>query len=110
MMSESLASALRQTARNFGGRPAVSGPCGSVSYAELDSRADQIRAALQRAGAGPGDRVGILRKKDVETVACIYGALKAGCAYVPIDTKMGPNRLGAVVEEGGLGGAVCWAC
>ncbi|HEX3558177.1 MAG TPA: amino acid adenylation domain-containing protein [Pyrinomonadaceae bacterium] len=101
-MSESLASALRQTAKNFGGRPAVIGPGGPVSYAELDSRSDETAAALQRAGAGPGDRVGIFRKKDVETVACIYGALKAGCAYVPIDTKMGPNRLAAVLNDAGL--------
>jgi amino acid adenylation domain-containing protein len=101
-MSESLASALRQTAQNFGDRPAVVGPGGAASYAELDSRSDGIAAALQRVGAGPGDRVGIFRRKDVETVASIYGVLKAGCAYVPIDTRMGPNRLAAVLNDAGL--------
>lgn len=39
-------------------------------------------------------------------MASIYGALKAGCAYVPVDTKMGPNRLAAVLNDAGLAALV----
>jgi amino acid adenylation domain-containing protein len=105
-MSESLAGVFRQTARSFGDRPAVVGPGGTVSYAELDSMSDDIAATLRSVGASDGARVGIFRRKDVGTVASIYGALKAGAAYVPIDTKMGPNRLAAVLNDAGLA-ALC---
>lgn len=59
-------------------------------------------SALRRAGVVPRQRVGIFRRKDIGTVASIYGVLKAHCAYVPLDTKMGSDRLGAVLDDAGL--------
>lgn len=105
-MSESLASVFRQTAKSFGDLPAVVGPGGAVSYAELDSRSDEIAATLLSIGAGEGVRVGIFRRKEIDTVASIYGVLKTGAAYVPIDTRMGPNKLAAVLNDAGLA-ALC---
>jgi amino acid adenylation domain-containing protein len=102
MMSESLAEIFRQTVSNYGSRPAVAGKGKTISYAELDARADEIVAALRRMRIGSGARIGIFRRKDIDTVACIYGVLKAGCTYVPIDPKMGPNRLAAVLQDAGL--------
>ena len=101
-MSETLASILRQTAKNAGSSPAVAGPNKTISYTELDSRSDDIAASLRQSGARPGDRVGIFSRKDIDAVASIYGVLKAGCAYVPIDTRIGPNKLAAVLNDAGL--------
>ena len=101
-MSESLSDLLRNSAKHFGARPAVAGPTQILSYAELDSRSDEIGASLLAMGVYPGARVGIFRKKDTQTVASIYGALKAGCAYVPLDPKMGSDRLAAVLGDAGL--------
>lgn len=101
-MSESLAEIFRQTVRNYGSRPAVVGAGKVISYTELDSKADEIVAALRRIRIGPGARIGIYRRKDIDTVASIYGVLKAGCTYVPIDPKMGSNRLAAVLQDAGL--------
>ncbi len=105
-MSESLTDMFRQTVKNFANRPAVAGPNRVVSYADLDSRSDEIAAALRRMGIDAGARIGVFRRKDIDTVASIYGVLKAGCAYIPIDPKMGPNRLAAVLEDAGLAALV----
>jgi amino acid adenylation domain-containing protein len=101
-MSETLASILRQTAKNAGSRPAVVGPSGTISYTELDARSDEIAAVLRQNGAQPGNRVGVFSRKDVDAVVSIYGVLKAGCAYVPIDTRMGPNKVAAVLSDADL--------
>lgn len=98
-MSETLASILRRTAKNAGSNPAVVGPNETISYSELDSRSDDIAAALRQCGARPVDRVGIFSRKDVDAVSSIYGVLKADCAYVPIDTRIGPNKLAAILND-----------
>lgn len=81
-------------------------PGRSLSYRELDSRSDEVAAALRKMGVRPGSRVGILRSKSVDTVAFLFGILKAGCPYVPIDARMGPNRLAAVLDDAGLAALV----
>lgn len=101
-MSESLAAALRRTAARHGERPAVVGPDQTLSYAELRTRAERVAATLRQLGVAPGGRVGLLRSKNAETVALLYGILEAGCAYVPIDTRMGAERLAAVLADAEL--------
>ena len=101
-MSESLTGTFHRTVKSFGDRPAVVGSNRTVSYAELDSMSDDIAATLRKAGVRQDARVGIFRRKSIETVAAIYGVLKAGCAYVPIDSKMGLDRLAAVLNDAGL--------
>lgn len=98
-MPESLADALNQTARWFGPRPAVIEPGRYISYTDLDLRSDEIANAIRRAGISSGARIGIFRRKNIETVAAIYGVLKAGCAYVPIDSKTGSDRLDAILRD-----------
>lgn len=101
-MSESLTGIFQRTVKAFRTCPAVAGPNRTVSYAELDAMSGDIAASLRKTGVRPGDRVGIFRRKSIETVACIYGVLKAECAYVPIDSKMGIDRLAAVLSDAGL--------
>lgn len=105
-MSESLTGIFQRTVKSFGDRPAVVGASRTVSYAELDSMSDDIAATLRKTGVTQGARVGIFRRKSIETVAAIYGVLKAGCAYVPIDSKMGLERLAAVLNDAGLAALV----
>lgn len=101
-MSESLIGMFRHTVREFGNRPAVVEGNTAISYAELDAKSGEIAAALERMKMTPGAKVGIFRRKDILTIAGIYGILKAGCAYVPIDTKMGADKLAAVLRDAGL--------
>ena len=58
---------------------------GTISYRDLDLLSDQLRDRLIQLGVCPGDRVGIYLRKSIDTVASIFGILKAGAAYVPVD-------------------------
>ncbi len=77
---------LRASARHFPERVAVEEPSGrSFSYAQLDAASDLIREQLATHGVTEGDRVGLYLEKSLESVAAIFGILKAGAAYVPVD-------------------------
>ena len=80
-------------------RPAVaSGGC-LLTYQELDRLSNKMARALLRLGVAPGDRVGILAPKSATAVIGIYGALKAGACYVPLDPKAPAGRLSHIVRD-----------
>jgi long-chain acyl-CoA synthetase len=56
----------------------------AVSYAELDTSACRVAAALTERGVGPGDRVAIYTENGLGFVAAWFGALYAGCATLPV--------------------------
>ncbi|WP_084693310.1 non-ribosomal peptide synthetase [Actinomadura atramentaria] len=74
---------------------AVAVTCGdvSVTYAELDARAERLAARLVAAGARVEGRVALALPRSVDLVAAIIGTLKAGAAYVPLDLDHPPERL-----------------
>ena len=57
----------------------------TVSYGELDARAQAIAVRLQEAGIRRGDRVALLMGRGSDCVASMVGVLKAGGVYVPVD-------------------------
>ncbi|MEY9212586.1 non-ribosomal peptide synthetase [Thermobifida halotolerans] len=73
---------------------ALTGPDGPTGYAELDSRADAVAAELAARGVGRGDVVGLLADRSVEAVAGLWGILKAGAAYLPLDPRHPDARIG----------------
>ena len=78
---------LRRSADLRPDAPAVRADGVELSYGELDGGADRVAATLAELGVRPGDRVGLSLPKSVEAVASIYGILRAGAAYVPIDPR-----------------------
>ena len=64
----------------------------AITYQDLDQISDKLRDRLIQLGICPGDRVGIYLRKSVDTVASIFGILKAGAAYVPVDPGAPPSR------------------
>jgi amino acid adenylation domain-containing protein len=87
-------------AERFPGRVAVVEPGhGTITYQELASLSDRLRDRLHALGVGPGDRVGIYMRKSIDTVAAIYGALKAGAAYVPVDPGAPPARNAYILQN-----------
>jgi amino acid adenylation domain-containing protein len=82
-------------------RPAVASGDGVLTYQELDGQSNRMARALLRLGVAPGDRVGVLAAKSAASVVGIYGVLKAGACYVPLDPKAPGERLSYVVRDSG---------
>ncbi|WP_084598079.1 non-ribosomal peptide synthetase [Micromonospora chokoriensis] len=68
-------------------RPAVSDDEQTLTYAELNGRADQLAAQLRARGVRAQDRVGLYLDRSVDVLVAILGILKAGGAYVAVDTR-----------------------
>ncbi|HEX5467808.1 MAG TPA: amino acid adenylation domain-containing protein [Gaiellaceae bacterium] len=74
----------------------------TLTYAELESRANRVAHLLVDLGVSPGDRVGLYLEKSLEAVVGIYGVLKSGAAYVPLDPHAPPARIGYIASDCGL--------
>ncbi|MCC7547517.1 MAG: amino acid adenylation domain-containing protein [Burkholderiales bacterium] len=72
---------------------------GSISYAELDALSDRVRDLLVALGVTHGDRVGFYLRKCIDGVAGMYGILKAGAAYVPVDPGAPPARNAYIMHN-----------
>lgn len=70
-----------------------------LTYADLARRSDQVAAVLHEQGVRPGDRVGLYLNKSIEAVISLYGVMKAGAAYVPLDAGAPAARTLAVMEQ-----------
>jgi amino acid adenylation domain-containing protein len=65
----------------------------SITYAELDERANQLAHRLRGCGVGPEVAVGLCTDRSIEMVVGLVGILKAGGAYVPLHYEHPPARL-----------------
>ncbi len=83
-------------------RPAVAAGGQSLTYSELDRLSNQVARALLAQGVAPGDRVGVLAPKSAASVVGIFGALKAGACYVPLDPGAPAGRLSAIMRDSGI--------
>ncbi|MFE3863032.1 amino acid adenylation domain-containing protein [Streptomyces goshikiensis] len=81
--------------------PALDGPEGVLTYAGLDRRSDAVAAELHRHGIGREDLVGLIVDRSPAGVAALWGILKAGAAYVPLDPAHPDARIGDVLRESG---------
>jgi amino acid adenylation domain-containing protein len=87
-------------------RPAVACDGCLLTYRDLDRLSNKVARAMMRLGVAPGDRVGILAPKSAAAVLGIYGALKAGACYVPLDPKAPAERLSHVMRDSGAAAIV----
>ena len=71
----------------------------SLSYAELDRRANQLAHRLVALGVGPEAPVGVMVPRSLEMVVALLGVMKAGGAYVPMDPDYPPDRLALMMED-----------
>jgi len=66
---------------------------GSLTYRELDRRANQLAYHLRNRGIGRETLVGVCLERSLEMVIALFGVLKAGAAYVPIDPEYPRDRV-----------------
>jgi amino acid adenylation domain-containing protein len=83
-------------------KPAVWARNRSLTYRELDQRSTQLAHLLHQRGLKKGDRVGIFFPKCVESVVCMFGVLKAGGVYVPLDPQAPADRIGYILGNCGI--------
>jgi amino acid adenylation domain-containing protein len=78
---------------------AVSDEKASLTYRELNDRADRLARTLSQLGVPAGSRVGVCVGRSVELVVALLGVLKAGATYVPLDPSYPDASLALVAED-----------
>ncbi|MFC8592307.1 amino acid adenylation domain-containing protein [Streptomyces atroolivaceus] len=71
----------------------------SLSYAELDRRANRLAHALIARGVRPQDPVAVLLGRDIEMTVALFGVIKAGAVYVPMDASYPRERLAYMFDD-----------
>ena len=75
----------------------------SLTYRELNGRANGVASELIGRGVGPDTVVGLCAERSLELVVGLLGILKAGGAYVPLDPEYPERRLRYMLEDSGAG-------
>ncbi|HEY2617373.1 MAG TPA: amino acid adenylation domain-containing protein, partial [Acetobacteraceae bacterium] len=86
-------------ARQYPNRVAVEAADATLSYIDLDARANRAAAGLVAAGVKAGATVALLLDRSAEAIAVILGILKAGAAYLPLDASHPAERLAFTIND-----------
>ncbi|WP_341716397.1 amino acid adenylation domain-containing protein [Micromonospora sp. FIMYZ51] len=92
-----VAEAVRQHADRFA---VIEAEC-RLTYRELARKSDALAAALRGRGVGDGDRVAVYLPRGVDVFVAILAILKAGAAYVPVDTRYPDARRDLMIHNSG---------
>jgi non-ribosomal peptide synthetase-like protein len=84
------------------GHPAIITDMETVSFRELDRRANRAARHLLAQGLTAGDRIGLLFDKTIETYAALLAVLKINAAYVPLDASFPTERIAFILEDAGV--------
>ncbi|MCB0517420.1 MAG: amino acid adenylation domain-containing protein [Lewinellaceae bacterium] len=71
----------------------------SLTYRELNGRANKLAEILKEKDLQPGSFVGLCMDRSLEMMVSIYAILKAGGAYVPIDPRNPKERIQLILED-----------
>ncbi|WP_109125843.1 non-ribosomal peptide synthetase [Dyella sp. C11] len=74
----------------------------TLSYRELDSRANRIAHALRERGAAHGKLIGVSLQRGIDMVATVLAVLKTGAGYVPLDPEFPADRLSYMAQDANL--------
>ncbi len=96
---DSLPRALAYTAQRFPEQPAVHYEGQSLTYAALYQQSNHLATLLKELGVSRGDRVGVYLRKGLEAVVSLYGIMRAGAVYVPLDPFAPTARLQQIIQD-----------
>ena len=75
----------------------------SLTYAEFDSRSNVVARALIARGVGVESLVGLAVRRSLDLMVGLYGVVKAGAGYVPVDVDQPADRVQYILETSGVG-------
>ncbi|GGM76671.1 hypothetical protein GCM10011609_10760 [Lentzea pudingi] len=81
--------------------PAVVAHDGTLTYRELDERANRLAHHLIALGAGRGTVVGVCTDRDTASITALLAVLRTGAAYLPVDPTYPPERLRYMLADAG---------
>jgi long-chain acyl-CoA synthetase len=92
---------LSKTAKEYPGNVAIVFGGKKYIYRELDEKAEAFAAGLGSLGIGRGDKVALLLSNSPEFIIAQFGASKAGCCVVPINTFLATPEIAHVLRDSG---------
>ena len=98
-MSELLFELPLRSADHAPASPALSHKGQSFDYAWLGEQLEHFAAALARLGSGKLERVGIYLPKQTENVIAMFGAARAGCVFVPVNSLLKPPQVAHILRD-----------
>ena len=72
---------------------------GEFTYEELNKKANRIAHSLIKKGVGPEDRVMFILNRDSNVITSIFGILKSGAAFIPVDSEYPSERIEHVLTD-----------
>ncbi len=101
-LGETLVDAFARVVARQPEAPAVADPAQALTYRELDERSTALAEELARHGVARGDVVGLRAGRSVAQIVGLWGILKAGAAYLPVDPEHPAERLTLILDEAGV--------
>lgn len=95
----SLGHFLRHHARRTPDAPAIADATGALTYGQFDRRAAACALRLAEAGAGPGGRVVFVIPNSLAWAVVYHGALQTGAVPVPLNARLAPAELAAIIGD-----------
>lgn len=86
-------------ARRTPDAPAITMGDETLSYAELNRRANRLAHHLRAKRVMPGSRVALCASRSIDTIAAVLAILKTGAAYVPVDPTYPPDRIELMLAD-----------
>lgn len=74
----------------------------SITYADLNARANRLAHELRKRGVGPDVLVGVCAERSIGMIVAMLAVLKSGGAYVPLDPNFPRERLAYIIDDSGL--------
>ena len=98
-MTQSLVTYLSESSEYYSDHTALRYKSIILTYRELNQRSNQLASLLVDAGITCGERVGLYLDKSPEAIVAIFGILKSGACYVPLDPLAPEQRLSMIVDD-----------
>ena len=80
-------------------KPAIIDDSRTLTWSELDDATHRVARLLNNFGAQPGESLGICCEGSIDMIIAMYGIVRLGCVYVPIDPDFPEERMSYMLED-----------